>query len=80
MNEYIMDEPKERHHRHEGPDHDQVHHDDRPYWKRAHHDWRFWVGVVLMLVAMTIYVGTNNLSSVPSGQLGKVKTAHLMPH
>jgi hypothetical protein len=22
----------------------------RPYWTRAHRDWRVWVGVVLMLV------------------------------
>jgi hypothetical protein len=76
----MMDEHKERHHRHEGPDHDRVHHDDRPYWKRAHHDWRIWTGVALMLVAMTIYIGTNNLSFVSSLQPGKARTAHLMPH
>ena len=70
----------ENHDQHEGQESAIVRHNSGPYWKRAHHDWRFWVGVVLMLVAMTIYVGTNNLSSVPSGQLGKVKTAHLMPH
>src|ERR1035441_5019093 len=28
------------------------HHEHRPYWKRAHHDWRFWVALVLMLAAM----------------------------
>ena len=36
-----------------------------PYWKRAHSDWRFWVGVVLMLVAMLIYVMSDNLALRP---------------
>ena len=47
---------------------DPSHHGDRPYWKRAHRDWRFWAGFVLMLLALCIYVGTNDLSSVPSGR------------
>jgi hypothetical protein len=63
-----LNEVKNRHHRHEGPDHDRVHHDDRPYWKRAHHDWRFWFGLIAILVAIGIYVGTNDLSMVPSGR------------
>jgi hypothetical protein len=41
------------------------HHEHRPYWKRAHHDWRFWVALVLMLAAMLIYVMTDDLSIVP---------------
>jgi hypothetical protein len=40
-------------------------HEHRPYWKRAHHDWRFWVALVLMLAAMLIYVMTDDLSIVP---------------
>ncbi len=28
----------------------------RPYWKRAHHDWRFWVGILSMLLAISLYV------------------------
>jgi len=39
-----------------------VHHDHRPYWKRAHHDWRVWVGLFFMLGAITIYVMSNDLS------------------
>jgi len=35
-----------------------------PYWKRAHHDWRFWVGLVLMLLAITVYVLSDNLAFV----------------
>jgi hypothetical protein len=41
------------------------HHEHRPYWRRAHHDWRFWVGLVLMLAAMAIYVMTDDLAFVP---------------
>ncbi|MEO7996086.1 MAG: hypothetical protein ABI852_01510 [Gemmatimonadaceae bacterium] len=35
------------------------------YWKRAHTDWRFWVGVVLMLGAMAVYVMSENLAWAP---------------
>jgi hypothetical protein len=41
------------------------HHEHHPYWRRAHHDWRFWVALVLMLMAMLIYVMTDDLSFVP---------------
>jgi len=44
------------------------HQDHRPYWKRAHHDWRFWVGLFLMFTAIFVYVGTDDLSLVPSGR------------
>jgi hypothetical protein len=54
------------------PDH---HHDDTgpkapheqtpPYWKRAHKDWKFWVGVVFIAAAIVIYVLSLDLSTVP---------------
>lgn len=58
-----MDEPKQGHPHTEykgdgGPRR-------QPYWKRAHHDWKFWVALVLMLVAMAVYLGTNDLSFRP---------------
>jgi len=31
-------------------------HGQIPYWRRAHHDWRFWFGLLVMLVAIGIYV------------------------
>jgi hypothetical protein len=40
----------------------------KPYWQRAHHDWRFWVGLVLMLVAISVYFMSDDLSLVPSSQ------------
>jgi hypothetical protein len=30
---------------------DNVHRSHRPYWKRAHRDWRIWIGVIVMLAA-----------------------------
>jgi hypothetical protein len=36
-----------------------------PYWRRAHRDWRFWVGVVFLSVALIVYVMTVDLSLVP---------------
>ena len=36
-------------------------HGHTPYWRRAHHDWRFWFGLIAMLVAIGIYVETNDL-------------------
>lgn len=36
-----------------------------PYWKRMHHTPFFWIAAVLILVAMVIYVTTNNLSFGP---------------
>jgi hypothetical protein len=43
-----------------------VHHEPRlPYWRRAHHDWHFWIGLVLMLVAISIYVLSENLAFLP---------------
>ncbi len=45
--------------------HDHVIRDKPPYWKRAHQDWRFWVGLFLMLTALAIYIMSDNLSRLP---------------
>jgi len=37
----------------------------KPYWKRAHTDWRLWVGVIVMFVAMIIYVMSQDLAWRP---------------
>ena len=61
-----MNHPKHAHlksgERHKDPD---VH---RPYWKRAHHDWKFWVAVFLMLLGMGVYIVTLDLSVQPNLQ------------
>jgi hypothetical protein len=45
-----------------------VHHGPTPYWQRAHNDWRFWIGVVLMFAAMIIYVMSIDLAWRPGHQ------------
>jgi hypothetical protein len=57
-----MSESNYGHPGNEGPEREPVHHDHRPYWKHAHHDWRVWVGLFFMLAAITIYVMSNDLS------------------
>jgi len=42
--------------------------DNTAYWRRAHHDWKFWVGVVFVVVAMVIFVMSDNLLFRPSMQ------------
>lgn len=42
--------------------------DLRPYWRRAHHDWRFWLAMVLMSAAIATYVLTQDLRFVPGTQ------------
>jgi hypothetical protein len=62
---------KIKHNRHQrgSPDSDSVHHGfHRPYWKHAHHDWRLIVAVLLMLVAVFIYVMSDNLAWRPRNQ------------
>ena len=59
-----MGEMNERtsNHGNEGPEHDPRRHVKPPYWQRAHRDWRFWVGFVLMFAAITIFVLSDNLA------------------
>ncbi len=67
-----MSESNYGHPGNEGPKHAAVRHDvhadPRAYWKRAHQDFRFWIGMVLMLAAITIYVMSDDLSLLPRGQ------------
>jgi hypothetical protein len=42
-----------------------AHHGHRPSWKRPHHDWRFWVALLAMLLAMVIYVTSQDLAWRP---------------
>ena len=43
-------------------------HPHRPYWRHLRHHWYFWVGLLLMLVAIGTYVMTEDLSLVSRGQ------------
>jgi len=45
--------------------HEKNHHELRPYWKRAHLHWGFWVGVLLMTLALLVYIFSIDLSQLP---------------
>jgi hypothetical protein len=45
-----------------GRDHAQSRHH---FWRHAHRDWRVWIAVILMLVAIGVYVMTDSLSLRP---------------
>jgi hypothetical protein len=64
MPEDHQNHPHEHHHADTGPkpkkDHSEV-----AYWRRAHLDWKFWVGAAFIAAAIVIYVLTLDLSSVP---------------
>ena len=40
-------------------------HHHGPYWKRAHRDWRVWVGFIFIFIAMIIYVMSEDLAWRP---------------
>ena len=60
-----MSEDPHSSHQHGTPARDSVHHEPDPYWKRAHHDWRFWAAALFIFTAMIIYVLTDNLAWQP---------------
>ena len=48
----------------EGPERGPVNHGDGP-WKHVHRQWWFWLGLFLMLLAMAIYVLSDDLAFLP---------------
>ena len=60
-----MHNMKKGHHHEGGSTENPTDRDLGPYWKRAHRDWRFWVGVVFLSAALIVYVMTVDLSLVP---------------
>lgn len=58
----------EHHHHRPASDHKGIHAGHVPYWKRAHADWRLWVGVVVMFIAMIVYVTSEDLAWRPRSQ------------
>lgn len=60
-----MSESKRSHPKHDELNPDSVQQRQLPYWKRAHRDWRFWIALLLMFVAITIYVMSDNLALLP---------------
>ncbi len=60
--------PKLSPHQHESSGAGHVHHTQHPYWRRAHRDWRLWIAVAIMLLAMAIYLMTNDLAGYTQTQ------------
>jgi hypothetical protein len=54
-----------------GEDHQ---HGQRPYWKRAHQDWRVWLAVIVMIAGMVIYVMSDDFAHRPHQGLAPVSS------
>jgi hypothetical protein len=48
-----------------------------PYWKRMHRSWPFWVGMVLVTVAIVFYVLSDNLALIPRSRPQKPRAGQL---
>lgn len=63
-------------HHHQSDHHGHLNHQTHPKPKRAiHHDWKFWVAVVLMLGAMVMYVRSDDEVLQPGGGEGPAMPA-----
>ena len=60
-----MNEIEHNHHVHDVHEHHLSNHNQKPFWKHVHKDWRSWVIVFLMLVGIMIYVMTGDFSWRP---------------
>lgn len=58
-----MNDPKHSRHPHGDPNGGHL---ARPYWTRAHRDWRVWLGVILMLIAMFIFMAAQTVEVAPT--------------
>jgi hypothetical protein len=61
-----MTEHGRTHTHHETGPHPSASQQSRPYWMRAHRDWRFWIAVICITAALGIYISSVDLSLVPS--------------
>lgn len=50
-----------------GRNHHDAKHDEAPKKKLIHHDWRFWVAIVLMAIGMITYIFSLDESIQPEG-------------
>ncbi|MGA8530564.1 MAG: hypothetical protein WB622_12675 [Acidobacteriaceae bacterium] len=60
-----MTDPGTTHTHHEEGPHRSEAQQKRPYWMRAHRDWRFWIAVVCIAAALFVYITSVDLSMVP---------------
>ena len=57
------------HHINERQENNNGDHEHCPYWKRAHRDWRIWVGVILMFTAILYCIMSDNFIFAPHKQM-----------
>jgi hypothetical protein len=60
-----MNEHEHNHHQEKGQDHILVPHDHKPYWKRMHHTWSFWIFLFLMLACILYYIVSVDFAFAP---------------
>lgn len=63
-----MNDIQHEHDMNRGPMHNTAHKEQRPYWKRLHHDWRFWGALILMIAAISIYILSDNFETLFRGR------------
>jgi len=49
----------------------------RPYWKRLHHSFGFWIFLFLMLVAIIYYIMTVDFAFAPHQQMKPPSGNHI---
>jgi hypothetical protein len=60
-----MTKNEHNHQQEEGQDYILVHHEHRPYWKRIHHTWSFWIFLFLMFAGIIYYIFSISFSLAP---------------
>jgi len=60
-----MHEPEHTHPQPEEPAHEKNYHPPKPYWRRAHRDFKFWIAVAFIFAAIWIYIISFDLVLVP---------------
>jgi hypothetical protein len=49
--------------------HSRFHHEHKFHLKRIHHTWGFWVGVILIFVAIMYYIASVDFAFAPRKQI-----------
>jgi hypothetical protein len=45
------------------------HNEHKPYWKRIHHNWIFWIFLVLMFICIIYYIMSFDFAFAPHKQM-----------
>ena len=63
----------ENKHQHEANDHISVRNEHKPYWKRIHHSWIFWVFLLLTFASITYYILSVDFAFAPQKSDSTIK-------